>query len=68
MPGAHLRHRCIRDDQLGSDDADGERGLLMMQLSRDGDQAFDVPRDERMVGCIELRGTHAGREAAQQSS
>ena len=30
------------------------------------DQPFHVPRDERVVGRIELRGAHAGGEAAEQ--
>ncbi len=63
---AHLGHRGVSDDHVGADDPDDERGLLMMQLSKDRDQALHVPRDQRMVGRIELRGSHAGRDAAKQ--
>lgn len=38
----------------------------MMELSKDRDQPFHVPRDERVVRSIELRGPDAGRDTAEQ--
>jgi hypothetical protein len=56
----------VGDDQLAADDADGDRGHLLLQDLEGGEQPVDVAAEERMAGRVELRGADARGESAQQ--
>jgi hypothetical protein len=65
-PDARLRQRCVRDDELAIDDADGDGGERLMERFQRGEETLDVAREQRMIGRIELRGARAGRKSPEQ--
>jgi hypothetical protein len=65
-PGARLRQRRIGDHEVAADDADSDRAELLVQCLERGQEALDVPRDERVVGRVQLRRADAGREPPKQ--
>jgi len=63
---AELVHRRVGDDQVAADDAHRDGGLLLVQRGEHGDKARHVPRDQRMIGRVELRVADARGDPPQQ--
>ena len=63
---AGLGHRQVADDQLVAEHADDDRGVVLVQGAKRFGQPFEIARDDRVGGRVQLDAAQRRAEAADQ--
>ena len=63
---ARLAHRQIADDQLLAENPDDDRCVVLVERADGFGQRFQIPRNDRMAGCVQLNAPQPRPEAPEQ--